>query len=137
MKSEECVMKKLISTALLCVMGVMPATVVMAEDVGVRYEYKVIDLDRFMAPEVYQETLNAAGREGWELVGNERITFNGMNTVIRFFMKREVGERAVSEAPAYKSTPPVRYTSNQTPAMNSQMHELAQQMLRSMMEAQG
>lgn len=130
-------MKKLISTALLCLMGMMPATAVMAEDVGVQYEYRVIDLDRLVAPETYQETLNAAGREGWKLIGNDRITFNGMHTVIRLFMMREVGGHMVSDAPANEPTPPVQHTSNQAPAMSGEMHKLAQQVLRSMMDSQG
>ncbi len=75
---------KVLATILLLTLS----TVAAAE----QYEYKVIDLDRFMAPEVYEQTLNAAGREGWKVVANERITFSGMYTVLRFVLMRETGE---------------------------------------------
>lgn len=74
--------------ALATILLLTLSTVAAAE----QYEYKVIDLDRFTAPEVYEQTLNAAGREGWKVVANERITFNGMHTVLRFVLMRETGE---------------------------------------------
>jgi len=128
--------KVLISIAMVCAFA-MPMSA-SAQESTPRYEYKVIDLDHFQAPEVYESRLNAVGQEGWQVVGNERITFNGTSTLIRFFLMREVRGGDISAKdnrepdPAYH-IPRVQHTSADRPAaLNTQMHALAQTFLKAM-----